>query len=85
MVPKWFNVPVYTETDEKLMYLHLEAGDAVTSTVYTAVQSQTAVSAHFTSKQILPVGFAWQYSWIYTVYLSSLKPSPLITSTRFAC
>ena len=29
---------------------------------YTAVQSQKAVSAHFTSKQILPFGFAQQYS-----------------------
>ena len=68
------------------IYLLLKAGDTVTSTtVYTALQSQTAVSVYFTSEQILPAGFAWHYRWIYTVYLSSLKPSPLITSTRFAC
>ena len=29
--------------------------------MYTAVQSQKAVSAHFTSKQILPSGLAKQY------------------------
>ena len=29
---------------------------------YTVVQSQKAVSAYFTSKQILPFGFAEQYS-----------------------
>ena len=29
---------------------------------YTAVQSHKAVSAYFTSKQILPFGFAQQYS-----------------------
>ena len=29
--------------------------------MYTAVQSQKAVSAYFTSKQILPFGFAERY------------------------
>ena len=30
--------------------------------LYTAVQRQKAVSAYFTSEQILPFGFARQYS-----------------------
>ena len=38
--------------------------------VYTAVQTQNAVSAYFTSKQILPFGFADQYSRLQPFYLS---------------
>ena len=30
---------------------------------YTALQSQNAVSAYFTSNQILPFGFAEQYAY----------------------
>ena len=33
----------------------------ILSQTYSAVQSQKAVSAYFTSKQILPFGFAEQY------------------------
>ena len=33
------------------------------SHLYTAVQSQNAVAAHFSSKQLLPLGFALQYIW----------------------
>ena len=28
---------------------------------YVAVQNQKAVTAHFTIKQLLPIGFAWQH------------------------
>ena len=36
---------------------------------YTAVQSQKAVSAYFTSKQILPLGFAEQYSCCNSTFM----------------
>ena len=39
--------------------------------IYTAMQSQKAVSAYFTSKQILPFGFAVQY--INTCILVAVK------------
>ena len=41
------------------------------SYVYTALQSQKAVSAYFTSEQILPFGFAGQYT-AYTVHVRIL-------------
>ena len=39
--------------------------------LYTAVQSQNAVSNYFTSKQILPFGFTEQYSDTCPYYLES--------------
>ena len=41
--------------------------------VYTAVQSKNAVSAYFTSKQILPFDFTEQYRYeqVYIVYCST--------------
>ena len=47
----------------------------VSYVAYTAMQSRNAVSAHLSSKQILPFGFAQQNSytpraeWVYTVLL----------------
>ena len=41
--------------------------DTTEHSKYTAVQSQKEVSAYFTSKQIMPFGFAEQYS-MYHVY-----------------
>ena len=49
--------------------------------MYTAMQSQKAVSAYFTSKQILPFAFAVQYSQGVVLTLSpqviSFKLSPV--------
>ena len=42
---------------------HLTEMDSMIAWIsYSAVPSQTAVSAYFTSEQILPFGFAKQYS-----------------------
>ena len=41
--------------------------------MYSAVQSQNAVSAYFTSKQILPFIFAEQY-WLWCQYWASIEP-----------
>ena len=35
---------------------------------YATVQSLKAVSAYFTSKQILPFGFAEQYALVYVIW-----------------
>ena len=40
---------------------------------YTVVQSQKAVSAHFTSKQMLPFGFAERYKCCYTCHSNVRK------------
>ena len=42
--------------------------------ICTAVQSQKAVSAHFTSEQILPFGFAERYRGIFC---SAYPPAPI--------
>ena len=50
--------------------------------MYSAVKSQKAVSAYFTSEQILPIGFAelyWtlyreQHNWIHDDLCNSDKP-----------
>ena len=54
--------------------------------MYTAVQSQKAVTAYFSSKQLLPFGFAEQYStyhWNcseYLVYMAIWFCTAIVTS-----
>ena len=55
--------------------------------MYTAVQSQKAVSAYFTSKQILPFGFAEQcsieslgFSWYFYTWVKVFRESPAFIS-----
>ena len=64
-------IDIYMPNPEKIMLISLYILNIKAKHCYTAVQSHKAVSAYFTSKQILPFRFAEQYRLdfvdIYTV------------------
>ena len=53
--------------------------------MHTAVQRQKAVSAYFTSKQILPFAFAEQYIYEYIFILSKAYHSEAMYQREITC
>ena len=51
--------------------------------MYTVLQSQKAVSAYFTSEQILPFGFSEQSTDLY-VYISLYNVNAMCTARSYA-
>ena len=57
-----------------------ETWQTVSINRYTALQCQKAVAAYFTSKQILPYGFARQYSWVHSKQYWFFRRNPPVLS-----